>query len=100
MNLTGRNTQGVIFAKPDAGDRIIAVALGENGSDENADGDPDAESGGDGSGGEDSVQDGAVGAGTEAATIADGVGSSSTDTATPEPASGTRGADEHEDEMP
>jgi len=26
VNLTGRNTQGVIFAKPDNGDRIIAVA--------------------------------------------------------------------------
>jgi DNA gyrase subunit A len=26
VNATGRNTQGVIFAKPDAGDRIIAVA--------------------------------------------------------------------------
>src|SRR5690625_3293140 len=26
VNLTGRNTQGVIFAKPDEGDRIIAVA--------------------------------------------------------------------------
>nr|WP_245529064.1 DNA gyrase subunit A [Beutenbergia cavernae] len=26
---TGRNTQGVTFAKPDAGDRIIAIALGE-----------------------------------------------------------------------
>ena len=26
VNLTGRNTQGVIFAKPDAGDRVIAVA--------------------------------------------------------------------------
>lgn len=26
VNLTGRTTQGVIFAKPDAGDRIIAVA--------------------------------------------------------------------------
>ncbi|WP_425462458.1 DNA gyrase subunit A [Miniimonas arenae] len=29
VNLTGRNTQGVTFAKPDDGDRIIAVALGE-----------------------------------------------------------------------
>ncbi|MBZ2196995.1 DNA gyrase subunit A [Occultella gossypii] len=26
VNLTGRNTQGVTFAKPDAGDRIIAIA--------------------------------------------------------------------------
>jgi DNA gyrase subunit A len=26
VNATGRTTQGVIFAKPDAGDRIIAVA--------------------------------------------------------------------------
>jgi len=26
VNLTGRNTQGVIFAKPDPGDRVIAVA--------------------------------------------------------------------------
>lgn len=26
VGLTGRNTQGVIFAKPDPGDRIIAVA--------------------------------------------------------------------------
>ncbi|AEI10541.1 DNA gyrase subunit A [Cellulomonas gilvus] len=26
VNATGRNTQGVIFAKPDSGDRIIAVA--------------------------------------------------------------------------
>ena len=26
VNLTGRNTQGVTFAKPDKGDRIIAVA--------------------------------------------------------------------------
>src|SRR5690606_37490590 len=26
VSLTGRNTQGVIFAKPDKGDRIIAVA--------------------------------------------------------------------------
>lgn len=27
VNLTGRNTQGVTFAKPDEGDRIIAIAL-------------------------------------------------------------------------
>ncbi|PEX02350.1 hypothetical protein CN451_27305, partial [Priestia megaterium] len=26
VNATGRTTQGVIFAKPDSGDRIIAVA--------------------------------------------------------------------------
>ena len=36
VNLTGRNTQGVTFAKPDKGDRIIAVALGERASDEDA----------------------------------------------------------------
>jgi len=29
VNLTGRNTQGVTFAKPDKNDRIISVALGE-----------------------------------------------------------------------
>lgn len=49
VNLTGRNTQGVTFAKPDKGDRIIAVArnaerddAGEATSalDENSDGDP------------------------------------------------------------
>lgn len=27
VNRTGRNTQGVTFAKPDAGDRIIAITL-------------------------------------------------------------------------
>lgn len=49
VNLTGRNTQGVTFAKPDKGDRIIAVArnaeredAGEavGAVDENSDGDP------------------------------------------------------------
>ncbi|MFC8796215.1 DNA gyrase subunit A [Promicromonospora sp. NPDC057138] len=49
VNLTGRNTQGVTFAKPDKGDRIIAVArnaeredAGEATAvvDENSDGEP------------------------------------------------------------
>ncbi|GHH70844.1 DNA gyrase subunit A [Promicromonospora soli] len=49
VNLTGRNTQGVTFAKPDKGDRIIAVARNAEREDagdatgaldENSDGDP------------------------------------------------------------
>ncbi|GAA2245158.1 DNA gyrase subunit A [Promicromonospora sukumoe] len=49
VNLTGRNTQGVTFAKPDKGDRIIAVARNAEredagdavgAADENSDGDP------------------------------------------------------------
>ncbi|MEU4361566.1 DNA gyrase subunit A [Promicromonospora sp. NPDC023987] len=48
VNLTGRNTQGVTFAKPDKGDRIIAVARNAEredagdvagAADENSDGD-------------------------------------------------------------
>jgi DNA gyrase subunit A len=48
VNLTGRNTQGVTFAKPDKGDRIIAVARNAeredagdaaDAADENSDGD-------------------------------------------------------------
>ena len=51
VNLTGRNTQGVTFAKPDKGDRIIAVARNAEredagdvtgAADENSDGDPAA----------------------------------------------------------
>ena len=38
VNRTGRNTQGVTFAKPDEGDRIIAVA--RNVEDEDADAEP------------------------------------------------------------
>lgn len=67
VHLTGRNTQGVTFAKPDAGDRIIAVALGErtaNGEDDGVDGGVD----GTGAASEDSVQaDGD-------APLADGIG--------------------------
>nr|WP_245605650.1 DNA gyrase subunit A [Promicromonospora kroppenstedtii] len=49
VNLTGRNTQGVTFAKPDKGDRIIAVARNAEREDagdavvaldENSDGEP------------------------------------------------------------
>ncbi|MEV0892949.1 DNA gyrase subunit A [Promicromonospora sp. MEB111] len=49
VNLTGRNTQGVTFAKPDKGDRIIAVARNAEredagdavgATDENSDGEP------------------------------------------------------------
>ncbi|MFD6447532.1 DNA gyrase subunit A [Promicromonospora sp. NPDC060204] len=49
VNLTGRNTQGVTFAKPDKGDRIIAVARNAERedagdavgvTDENSDGEP------------------------------------------------------------
>lgn len=40
VNLTGRNTQGVTFAKPDDGDRIIAITL--NKEDDDAD-DPGAD---------------------------------------------------------
>nr|WP_245867243.1 DNA gyrase subunit A [Serinibacter salmoneus] len=36
VGITGRNTQGVTFAKPDNGDRIIAVALGERGTGEDS----------------------------------------------------------------
>ncbi|WP_235866463.1 DNA gyrase subunit A [Serinibacter arcticus] len=55
VNLTGRNTQGVTFAKPDKGDRIIAVALGERSDGVVAEAD---DAGGDG---EDSVEGAAVG---------------------------------------
>ena len=52
VNLTGRNTQGVTFAKPDTGDRIIAITRNVeqavNGQDASAeaidgDGEPAAE---------------------------------------------------------
>ncbi|MDO5727073.1 MAG: DNA gyrase subunit A [Bowdeniella nasicola] len=47
VNRTGRNTQGVTFAKPDAGDRIIAITLNEEcASDEDEDGDDPADDNG------------------------------------------------------
>ncbi|MBO0608233.1 DNA gyrase subunit A [Myceligenerans salitolerans] len=41
VNLTGRNTQGVTFAKPDKGDRIIAVARNAERNLEQEDGEPE-----------------------------------------------------------
>ena len=46
VNVTGRNTQGVTFAKPDKGDRIMSVALGEKAVDDAENG--DAQAGADG----------------------------------------------------
>ena len=38
VNVTGRNTQGVTFARPDAGDKIVAVAINlESGEDSDGD---------------------------------------------------------------
>jgi len=51
--VTGRDTQGVIFAKPDAGDRIIAIArngerhLGEDAGSVGGDGNPVTDAPGD-----------------------------------------------------
>ncbi|OKL54323.1 DNA gyrase subunit A [Bowdeniella nasicola] len=43
VNLTGRNTQGVTFAKPDKGDRIIAVTLNNETDDVDDDEDQSSE---------------------------------------------------------
>lgn len=48
VNRTGRNTQGVTFAKPDAGDRIIAITLNkECASTDEEDSDDNETAGGD-----------------------------------------------------
>ena len=71
VNLTGRNTQGVTFAKPDKGDRIIAVArnverrLGE---------DRDTVEGEDGTGTAPGVTDTSSAPTTDATASSDGAG--------------------------
>ena len=92
VNLTGRNTQGVTFAKPDKGDRIIAVALGERAAEVAiAVGD---ESGGDG---EDSVEGAAGGAPEVPSADADAVASREAERAEDSSRTDETDADEHED---
>lgn len=102
VNLTGRNTQGVIFAKPDAGDRIIAVALGERADqvDEGVDGEGEPEGGPDDGRGDDSVEALAETDAVAPSGGADGVGSGGDDTVRSESESDASGADEYEDETP
>ncbi len=82
VNATGRTTQGVIFAKPDAGDRIIAVA--RNSERHLADVASTVDGNGQGT-------DGADGSGTAAGTVPDATAS---DTSGAEPDSGDRPAED------
>ena len=79
VNLTGRNTQGVTFAKPDKGDRIIAVALGERASDDDG-----VEVDGSETDGEDSVEGGASALTQPVSGEADAVASPATADGSPE----------------
>ena len=79
VNLTGRNTQGVTFAKPDKGDRIIAVALGERASDDDG-----VEVDGSETDGEDSVEGGASALAQPVSGEADAVASPATADGSPE----------------
>ena len=96
VNLTGRNTQGVTFAKPDKNDRIIAVALGERST-----GEEDAVAGEE-SGGEreDSVEGPAGAAGSVSPADTDAVASpAADDRAVDTPRSDAEpDVDEHEEE--